>query len=214
VYDGRVHHADSDGVPLEMLDASALLWRLYLDGADTGDRFVVLADAWASRTDAPSWYVFNDLHAVIALAGAGRLADAERHVDSLTAYANTSDDPSNRAMTTEIGLPASRAIVRFAQDRYDDVIADLYPIRRAFQHFGGSHAQRDLLQRTLLEAALRAGQINLARALVDERLSLRDTSVYGWTQRARVEAALGHSDGAAAAERQAATCRDRFRAAT
>lgn len=35
IYDGQVHHAGSAGVPIEMLDASALLWRLLLDGADT-----------------------------------------------------------------------------------------------------------------------------------------------------------------------------------
>ena len=39
IYDAEVHNAKSDGVPLEMVDASALLWRLLLDGQDTGDRF-------------------------------------------------------------------------------------------------------------------------------------------------------------------------------
>ena len=44
IYDAEVHHGDSAGVPLEMIDASALLWRLYLDGHDTGGRFEPLAD--------------------------------------------------------------------------------------------------------------------------------------------------------------------------
>ena len=35
VYDTQVHHADSAGVPLEMLDASALLWRFELDALPT-----------------------------------------------------------------------------------------------------------------------------------------------------------------------------------
>ena len=71
------------------------------------------------------------------------------------------------------------------------MIAELLPIRRVLQHFGGSHAQRDALQRTLLEAALRAGRTDLARALIAERLAVRDTSVYGWTQRTRLLQALG-----------------------
>ena len=50
IYDRRLHNADAAGVPLEMLDASALLWRLKLDGIDSGNRFAELADAWASRT--------------------------------------------------------------------------------------------------------------------------------------------------------------------
>ena len=51
IYDAEVHHAASQGVPLEMLDASALLWRLRLDGVSDGGRFAPLADAWATRTD-------------------------------------------------------------------------------------------------------------------------------------------------------------------
>ena len=36
IYDRHLHNAEAAGVPLEMLDASALLWRLALDGVDTG----------------------------------------------------------------------------------------------------------------------------------------------------------------------------------
>ena len=78
IYDAEVHHAASLGVPIEMLDASALLWRLRLDDADTGGRFGPLADAWATKGADVPWYVFNDLHAVIAAAGADRLDDAAR----------------------------------------------------------------------------------------------------------------------------------------
>ena len=76
IYDATSTTRRRDGVPLEMLDASALLWRLRLDGVDAGDRFAALADAWSTRTDAEPWYVFNDVHAVMALCGAGRIADA------------------------------------------------------------------------------------------------------------------------------------------
>ena len=76
----RPQRAVGAACPLEMLDASALLWRLHLDGVDAGGRFAPLADAWATRTADEPWYVFNDLHAVMALAGAGRLAEA-RAVD-------------------------------------------------------------------------------------------------------------------------------------
>ncbi|HEX2563050.1 MAG TPA: tetratricopeptide repeat protein [Acidimicrobiales bacterium] len=206
IYDAEVHHAASQGVPLEMLDASALLWRLRLDGVSDGGRFAPLADAWATRTDGRPWYVFNDLHAVMALVGAGRIADAEGVVERLAGYVHCGGSGTNVAMTAEIGLPASRAIIRFAQERYADVIDELLPIRRVLQRFGGSHAQRDVLQRTLLEAALRAGQHDLARALLSERLAVRETSVYGWTQQARLYEALGRpADAAAAAEGAAAS---------
>jgi hypothetical protein len=102
-------------------------------------------------------------------------------------------------MAEEIGVPASRGVLRFTQGRYDDAVAELLPIRRTLFRFGGSHAQRDVLQRTLLEAAIRAGQADLARALVAERLSVREASVYSWGQRARTESARGRHDAARAA---------------
>lgn len=212
IYDAEIHNQKSDGVPLEMLDASALLWRFALDGLSTGDRFSTLADAWATKTDPTSWYVFNDVHAVMALAGAGRTSEAEAHIDALTRYVERGGSGANVGVTAEVGLPSCRAITAFAQERYDDVINELMPIRRVQHHFGGSHAQRDAMARTLLESALRSGQLDLARALIAERLSVRDTSVYGWTQRARLEVARGNASAAVTAEQRAATNRDRFAA--
>jgi hypothetical protein len=113
-------------------------------------------------------------------------------------------------MTAEIGLPACRAVVAFGEERDGDVIAELLPIRRVLQHFGGSHAQRDALQRTLLESALRCGRFELARALTAERLGVRERSVYSWTQRARALRGLGDAAGAERAAEQAARYRLQF----
>ena len=108
IYDAHIHNADSMGVPLEMLDASALLWRLVLDGEDTGGRFGPLADAWASRAlDAP-WYAFNDLHAVMALVGAGRLDEAKAAVDRLAAFVQATPRATSRHMMVSRRRPARR----------------------------------------------------------------------------------------------------------
>ncbi len=211
IYDAEVHHGESLGVPIEMLDASALLWRLHLDGVDTGGRFGPLADAWTPKTGQP-WYAFNDVHAVMAYVGAGRVGEARQVVRQLGAWADTASG-TNAWMTSEIGLPVAQAVVAFAEDRHDDVIADLMPIRRVFQRFGGSHAQRDALARTLLESALRAGRFDLAKALTAERLGVRETSVYGWAQRARALRGLGQQTAAADAAARAAGHQARFASA-
>jgi tetratricopeptide (TPR) repeat protein len=212
IFDTELHNARSAGVPIEMLDASALLWRLLLDGIDTDNRFDELANAWAPKVAGESWYAFNDLHAVMALAGAGRrddirhlINDRERWLDGVGG--------SNARMTAEIGLPACRAVLAFVEERHLDVIDELMPIRRTFHNFGGSHAQRDALQRTLLESALRSGRYDLARALASERLGVRESSVYGWNQRARALRGLGNEAGAAVADQRAAANRARFAAA-
>jgi hypothetical protein len=206
IYDAEIHHAGSAGVPLEMLDGSALLWRLLLDGTDTGGRFGPLAEAWAPKAVADPWYAFNDLHAAMAFAGAGRMEDAHGVINRLDQWLDVGTG-TNVRMTAEIGLPSCRAVVAFAENRHADVIAELMPIRRTLQHFGGSHAQRDALQRTLLESALRSGRHELARALTAERLGVRENSVYGWTQRARALSGLDDAAGAERAGQRAAELR-------
>ncbi len=214
IYDQQIHNDYSAGVPLEMLDASALLWRAHLDGIDVDGRFAPLADAWATRTSDEPWYVFNDLHAVMALAGAGRLIDARAVVDRLAAYvAAGMPSSSNARMTAEVGLPASRSVVAHAEGRHADVIADLLPVRTILSRFGGSHAQRDALQRTLVDSAMKSGDLDLARALLDERIGVRETSVWSWRRRGQVFAAAGDASAAERAEQRAAAAESRFAAA-
>ena len=59
------------------------------------------------------WYVFNDLHAVVAFAGANRLDDARAVVQRLEHYVEGGGaaNRSNIAMTAEIGLPSCRAVI-------------------------------------------------------------------------------------------------------
>lgn len=197
IYDTRIHHDASDGVPLELLDASALLWRLHLDGVDTGGRFGQIADAWAaSRGDHGSWYAFNDVHAVMAFVGDDRRGDARAAIDRLRAAVaapgTDPDQPSNRRMVTDVGLPASEALVAFAEERYQDAVDLLWPARRTFHHFGGSHAQRDVLERTLVEAALCSGQGDLADRLLAERLARRPTGAFALDRLASGTTAAAH----------------------
>jgi hypothetical protein len=189
IYDREVHHGDSSGVPIEMLDASALLWRLHLDGIDTGNRFEALADAWSAGAAAQPWYVFNDVHAVMAYAGAGRLTEARSLTARLQADASSATGAlvTNTASTAIAGLPAALAIVAFAEGRHDDVVELLLPARRTLSHFGGSHAQRDAMQRTLLESAIRCGRHDLAGSLLRERLSVRPTGQFALARLDRVQ---------------------------
>ncbi|TIV59808.1 MAG: tetratricopeptide repeat protein, partial [Mesorhizobium sp.] len=59
---------------------------------------------------------------------------------------------------------------------YDEAVRLMRPIRTIAHRFGGSHAQRDVIDLTLIEAALRAGDQALARALAAERQLARPDS--------------------------------------
>ncbi|MFI9202570.1 tetratricopeptide repeat protein [Streptomyces sp. NPDC053048] len=189
VYDAAVHRDGSAGAAMELLDAASLLWRLYLAGTDTGDRWPALADAWARRHDG-AYYAFNDVHAVMAYVGAGRVRDAERLIRDreawLPAAGSGGPELSNVLMTAEIGLPVCRALVAYGQGRHADAVDLLLPLRHRLHTFGGSHAQRDALQKTLLEAALHAGRHDLARTLLSERVNLRPGCPYDRNARARL----------------------------
>lgn len=161
-------------VVLDLIDASALLWRLQLRGVDVGERWQALADRWAPLAGA-GLYAFNDLHAVLAFTGAGRHDDLERLLASQRRVMAelTAPAPDNRSFTTEVGHPAALAIIAFGVGDYREAVRLLRPLRPIAHRFGGSHAQRDLLDLTLLEAARRGGEGPLVTALAHERRALR-----------------------------------------
>ncbi|MFI6581705.1 tetratricopeptide repeat protein [Embleya sp. NPDC050493] len=204
VHDAVLHHDKSAGLAMELLDASALLWRIHLAGNPQVERWNRVADAWAARADGP-YYAFNDTHAVMAYLGAGRIAAAQAVVrDRETWLAEPHPRVANHTMTAEVGLPVCRALVAFEQGRYADTVDILLPIRHRLHTFGGSHAQRDAIQQTLVEAALRADRHDLARTLLSERINVRPTSPYNWLGRARLADALGRPTEAADARERAA----------
>jgi hypothetical protein len=186
VYDRVLHHDDSEDVAFELLDATALLWRLHLEGSPVGDRWQPLAEAWA-RCLSPGFYPFNDMHAAMAFVGSGDLARAHELVSDLEHFVETGDQTTTSwRMTANVGLPVCRSIVQFGTGEYRLVVDELLPRRERFHEFGGSHAQRDAIERTLLESAIRARLNDTALALVSERLGVRETSSYAWSKRAQV----------------------------
>jgi tetratricopeptide (TPR) repeat protein len=173
LYDGPIR-AEQSAVALDLIDASAMLWRLYLRGHDVGDRWREVADTWGPTIE-DGVYAFNDVHALMAYVGAGDEARIRQQLATLRRSAEAGDG-SNRAMARDVGVPAGEAIVAFGQGRYRDVIERLQHLRPIANRFGGSHAQRDLLDLTLIEAAKRAGDRNLFAALASERGSSRPRS--------------------------------------
>lgn len=199
LFDRRIAPAPSQ-VPLELVDASALLWRLSLRGADVGARWETLANAWTPFAE-HGWYAFNDVHAMMSFAGAQRFDLGQKTLASLERRAAGSD--TNAMMSCDVGLPLAQAIAAFAGGHYEDAINLLLPIRTIAGRFGGSHAQRDIVHLTLVEAALRGGKTALARALAAERTQLKPTSPFNWQLTSRALMQAGDTVGARQADDQA-----------
>lgn len=203
IYDAVIHNSDSEGTAMELLDAAALLWRLLLEGHDQSKRWAELADAWTPKMTT-AYYAFNDMHAVMSYVGAGRFAEAEALITAREQWLlDAPPGVTNVRMTQEIGLPVCRSILDFGNERYASVVETLSPIRHRINEFGGSHAQRDAVQRTLVEAALRSEQHDLARTMLSERISIRPCSAYAWLKQASLAEQLGEAANAASAREEA-----------
>ena len=200
VYDGPVRGEKSD-LAIDKLDASSLLWRLKLFGIDVGVRWDELADGWEPLAE-DAHYAFNDAHAMMAFAATGRDKVAHKQMSAMKRRA-TDGGGDNVMMTREVGLPVCRGLLAFARENYGAAVTHLLPVRTIAQRYGGSHAQRDVIGLTLIEAALRAKNFTLARALAAERTALKPTSPSNWRFAARAHDGLGNAAAAASARAEA-----------
>jgi hypothetical protein len=172
LYDGPIRGGRS-GVSLDLVDASALLWRIHLSGHDAGKRWIEVANAWDAHADG-QLYPFNDFHAVMAYVGAGRWDAVARVATAQRSAAAESSDVAR--WIRDIGQPLIAGVVAFGRGDYRACVDALHPVRFVANQFGGSHAQRDVIDWTLTEAALRGGMRQEAHAFAHERIALKPHS--------------------------------------
>jgi tetratricopeptide (TPR) repeat protein len=152
LYDTHVR-GDRSGELSDLIDASALLWRIALFGGHAGARWSELAEAWSTHID-DGYCSFTDAHAMLAFVGANDRDRARR----LEAHLLRSQPLRTRygQTTRKLGLPACRALVAFGCG--DDALAIklLAGLPAIAYRLGGSHAQRDVLHLTLQHAVQRS----------------------------------------------------------
>jgi len=166
--------AEANEITLQRVDAASLLWRLALHGAEVGDRWQRLLAGWALADPAAAGIsAFNDVHALIALLGARERDAAARWMS--TSLGNAARGGAwNREVSRIVAAPLMQGLVAFADDRFADAVRLLQPLRgSAGARLGGSHAQRDVIDQTLLAAAARGGGAAAGRALLAERQRTR-----------------------------------------
>ena len=174
LFDGPIFGARSN-LALDMVDAAAMLWRLELLGVDVGARWGAVADLY--ETQAHGHYAFDDTHAMLAFTGACRRDQADAVIAAQ--HAALAGPGDNAMFVRDVGLPVVRAISAFGEGKYRDCIDLLRGVRSGSARFGGSHAQRDLIDLTLIEAARRGGDAALETALLAERANAREQVAAG-----------------------------------
>jgi tetratricopeptide (TPR) repeat protein len=187
LYDSAVR-ADKTDDFRDIANAASLLARLEMEGLDVGGRWNELADIAECRIGDGS-LVFADLHYMLALAGAGRTQVSLQLAENLSkGMGRDCGDQSPLARTT--GSHAAHGIAAFAQSQWADAARHLTIAHGDLQNIGGSHAQRDVFERLLIESAVRAGFSGLATHLLDERITMRGRDRFTVLRQTRIDSRL------------------------
>lgn len=179
IYDREVR-IDEIGFYLDFQNAASLLMRLELYGVDVGDRWTELADMAETRKD-DHVMPFTDMHFMLALAGAKRTQAGNEYLASLESFSTQKDNDAAQ-ITVSLGLPIAKFLQNYAQGDFSNAIDTLLSMRHDFAHLGGSHAQQDILNQLLIDAAIRDRRIDLARSLLAERKTLRRNNKWAHRQ--------------------------------
>lgn len=165
IYDRHVWGIAKD-YSQDQIGAVQLLTRLELAGADVGNRWHDLAGHLAARQD-DTVQPFLSLLYLYGLARAGR-PEAEGLLEAIRRQAGAA--PAHiRETWRDVALPVARGLAAYARGGYEDAVNHLAPAVPRLVVIGGSHAQRDLFEQVLLDAAHRSGRWLLAHQWLEGR---------------------------------------------
>lgn len=171
-------------------DAASLLWRCRLHDSVGGNGtehpdWRAIADLAETAFPRPGT-AWVDVHRAMALAALGDEIGLGKLLDGLK-------EAADRGHTTAgtVVAPVVEALAAFGQGDYESAANGLAHVRELLVTLGGSNAQRDVFEETLVEARLRAGQPEEAMDLLQQRLdrgaTARDLFRWGRAQTAKRE---------------------------
>ncbi|MFN8636979.1 MAG: hypothetical protein U0893_24290 [Chloroflexota bacterium] len=154
-----------------LVDAASLLWRYELFGCQP-PRELPWAEvcSYVGKAAPTPGMAFLDAHAALAFTAMGDAEALVKLISGLEALA-----PS-RPVIAEVVLPLARGIQAFGAGGYAEAIGHLEPLDGQLVRVGGSHAQWEVFEDTLLQAYLRAGRFEPAEALLRRRLAKRTSA--------------------------------------
>jgi len=181
IYEQHIRPPNSPYPPLNVFtDAASLLWRLSLAGKAGLEPYWREVAAYGDRFFPRAGPHFADVHYALVAAATGSVALETRLAELEALEADGRLAPGAAA----IGL--CRGIRAFAEGDNDNAILILEPLMPAVVRIGGSHAQRELWEDTLIVACLRGGHGDKAARMISDRLHRRPSARdEGWTRAAR-----------------------------
>ncbi|WP_429481590.1 tetratricopeptide repeat protein [Paraburkholderia youngii] len=193
IYNEHVAPSVSQGTPINIVsDTSSFLWRMQAYGHNVSEGMWNDAAHYASGYFRDAGFPFADFHKALVGAATGDTQAVEQRINALNKLVDEGRLPAGSVVPK-----ICRASLAFADGQYALAARILEPVARDVVRIGGSGAQREIVEDTLLVALMRSGELKKAHALLDRRLhrrpSPRDTR---WlNELVAVETASGLSNG-------------------
>jgi hypothetical protein len=150
----------------DQVGAVSLLARLELAGIDVGSRWEDVADHLQARA-ADTVQPFLTLQYLYGLARAGR-PEADELLEVVREFSKIAPGYSRRTWA-QVALPAAEGLHAYAKCDYPRAWDQLSVAIPRLNEVGGSHAQRDLFEQILLDAALKSGRLMAAQQMLELR---------------------------------------------
>jgi tetratricopeptide (TPR) repeat protein len=152
----------------DQVGAVSLLARFEIAGLDVGSRWQDLGDHLQARAQ-DTIQPFLSLQYLYGLARARR-PEAETLLQAVREYAERAP-PFTRTVWREVALPACEGLYSYAFGDFERAWHHLSVAVPRMAEAGGSHAQRDLFEQVLLDAALQSGKLAVAQHMLELRRS-------------------------------------------
>ena len=151
-----------------LVDSASLVWRMRMSGAGRIGNVADLLDSVPEPLLTAPPTPFAALHAAIALAGAG---DCHR-LAALRSYART-----RHGALADIVAPFADALSDLVHDDPQRALETLLGLgaAKAWVPLGGSAAQREIVQETVIHCAAAAGRLDLAADILASRIDRRNS---------------------------------------
>jgi tetratricopeptide (TPR) repeat protein len=169
IYGCQLRHTRTVAAPVIVVaDSASLLWRLLIYGYEVPEASWTDAAAYAEQAFPEVGFAFADVHLALLDAARGDRDALVHRVEALERRVAAGAMPAGPV------VPAvCYAALAFAGGDYAGCVSLLEPVAADVVRIGGSHAQREVIEDTLIVALLRSGEVTKAKALIDRRLHRR-----------------------------------------
>ena len=149
-------------------DAAALLWRCTLTERPAGELPWEPLAEWSRKTFQQPGMTWADAHCMIAWAAVNDQARLGQLIDQLRERVAAGKVYAGPMLPT-----LGEAFQAFAAQDWERSASIFDSVADEVIRLGGSHAQRDVFEETRIEAHARAGHLEIARKMLEERLDRR-----------------------------------------